>query len=174
MLQRMFFRSESREACGASFSCRANQIEDLILRGKLFVIYGDFSVRPFRRLSSSMVNIWFSKAPHNGGQPCLVISNLRFDCLGKKSRAEDASHLLRTLCAPRNAPVNRLSRFSSRSLSTVSAMREPSFMGLSGLEPPTSRLSGVRSNQLSYKPKNPAATYSPVPSPAKYHRPLKS
>ena len=26
------------------------------------------------------------------------------------------------------------------------------FMGLSGLEPPTSRLSGVRSNLLSYKP----------------------
>ena len=31
-----------------------------------------------------------------------------------------------------------------------SAMPEP--VGLSGLEPPTSRLSGVRSNQLSYKP----------------------
>ena len=27
-----------------------------------------------------------------------------------------------------------------------------SLMGLSGLEPPTSRLSGVRSNRLSYKP----------------------
>ena len=27
-------------------------------------------------------------------------------------------------------------------------------MGLSGLEPPTSRLSGVRSNRLSYKPKS--------------------
>ena len=26
------------------------------------------------------------------------------------------------------------------------------YMGLSGLEPPTSRLSGVRSNRLSYKP----------------------
>ena len=40
-------------------------------------------------------------------------------------------------------------------------------MGLSGLEPPTSRLSGVRSNRLSYKPfKNPATTYSPMPSPA--------
>ena len=43
----------------------------------------------------------------------------------------------------------------------------PILMGLSGLEPPTSRLSGVRSNQLSYKPLfNLAATYSPMPSPA--------
>ena len=50
-------------------------------------------------------------------------------------------------------------------------------MGLSGLEPPTSRLSGVRSNQLSYKPIffcNLAATYSPTPSPVQYHRPLRS
>ena len=30
-----------------------------------------------------------------------------------------------------------------------------SLMGLSGLEPPTSRLSGVRSNRLSYKPSAP-------------------
>ena len=48
-------------------------------------------------------------------------------------------------------------------------------MGLSGLEPPTSRLSGVRSNRLSYKPlfffKNSAATYSPTPSPVQYPRP---
>ena len=61
-------------------------------------------------------------------------------------------------------------------------------MGLNGLEPSTSRLSGVRSNQLSYKPIcvtrlitgniwnkfSLAATYSPMPSPAQYHRPLKS
>ena len=62
-------------------------------------------------------------------------------------------------------------------------------MGLSGLEPPTSRLSGVRSNRLSYRPipawhdhkacaagpchtcvwvfvMAPAATCSPMPSPA--------
>ena len=32
-------------------------------------------------------------------------------------------------------------------------------MGLSGLEPPTSRLSGVRSNQLSYKPKRPVTKF---------------
>ena len=39
-------------------------------------------------------------------------------------------------------------------------------VGLSGLEPPTSRLSGVRSNRLSYKPIYLAATCSPMPSPA--------
>ena len=33
-------------------------------------------------------------------------------------------------------------------------------MGLSGLEPPTSRLSGVRSNRLSYKPLSFRAGYS--------------
>ena len=38
-------------------------------------------------------------------------------------------------------------------------------VGLSGLEPPTSRLSGVRSNRLSYKPINLAATYFPIPLP---------
>ena len=49
-------------------------------------------------------------------------------------------------------------------------------MGLSGLEPPTSRLSGVRSNRLSYKPIffcNLAATYSPTPSPVQYPRPAR-
>ena len=38
-------------------------------------------------------------------------------------------------------------------------------MGLNGLEPSTSRLSGVRSNRLSYKPINLAATYFPIPLP---------
>ena len=48
-------------------------------------------------------------------------------------------------------------------------------MGLSGLEPPTSRLSGVRSNQLSYEPiLNPATTYFPGQSPTKYLRPIVS
>ena len=42
----------------------------------------------------------------------------------------------------------------------------PYSVGLNGLEPSTSRLSGVRSNQLSYKPIfNPAATCSPTSSP---------
>jgi hypothetical protein len=34
-------------------------------------------------------------------------------------------------------------------------------MGLSGLEPPTSRLSGVRSNRLSYKPSSDDGLYAP-------------
>ena len=48
------------------------------------------------------------------------------------------------------------------------------------LELPTSRLSGVRSNRLSYKPAVTtffiilAPTYSPTPSPVQYLRPLKS
>ena len=47
-------------------------------------------------------------------------------------------------------------------------------VGLGGLEPPTSRLSGVRSNHLSYEPINLATTYSPSQSPDKYHQPLRS
>ena len=39
---------------------------------------------------------------------------------------------------------------NSRLCFTVMAYLKP--LGLSGLEPPTSRLSGVRSNLLSYKP----------------------
>ena len=35
-------------------------------------------------------------------------------------------------------------------------------MGTSGLEPPTSRLSGVRSNQLSYRPQKIKAKYGLV------------
>ena len=35
-------------------------------------------------------------------------------------------------------------------------------LGLSGLEPPTSRLSGVRSNRLSYKPIFPAVLFTPA------------
>ena len=42
----------------------------------------------------------------------------------------------------------------------------PIGVGLNGLEPPTSRLSGVRSNQLSYKPAKLATTCFPMPSPA--------
>ena len=37
-------------------------------------------------------------------------------------------------------------------LALYAAKRTVSVVGLSGLEPPTSRLSGVRSNRLSYKP----------------------
>ena len=40
--------------------------------------------------------------------------------------------------------------------------RTVSVVGLSGLEPPTSRLSGVRSNRLSYKPIFPAFRLSPL------------
>ncbi len=36
--------------------------------------------------------------------------------------------------------------------SPISETRSPTLVGLGGLEPPTSRLSSARSNQLSYKP----------------------
>ena len=39
-----------------------------------------------------------------------------------------------------------------RSPSWAKAPEHKKMVGLSGLEPPTSRLSGVRSNQLSYRP----------------------
>ena len=38
-------------------------------------------------------------------------------------------------------------------------------LGLSGLEPPTSRLSGVRSNRLSYKP---SSSFSPLTLPSHF------
>ena len=41
-------------------------------------------------------------------------------------------------------------QYKAYSLNLTAKSYKP--MGLSGLEPPTSRLSGVRSNQLSYKP----------------------
>ena len=51
--------------------------------------------------------------------------------------------------------VFKVHSFSVQALQTDSSYLEKSkdfSMGLSGLEPPTSRLSGVRSNRLSYKP----------------------
>ena len=52
-----------------------------------------------------------------------------------------------------------LSLFSFQGASTPLSQ---SLVGLSGLEPPTSRLSGVRSNRLSYKPIFPAVkSYRP-------------
>ena len=54
--------------------------------------------------------------------------------------------------------------FSRYMLGAINSTIAP--VGLSGLEPPTSRLSGVRSNRLSYKPfLYPAPTCSPISSP---------
>ena len=46
----------------------------------------------------------------------------------------------------------QFSRYNIRLTHLTSRLNFYKPMGLSGLEPPTSRLSGVRSNQLSYKP----------------------
>ena len=50
-------------------------------------------------------------------------------------------------------------RYQAYSLNLTAKSYKP--MGLSGLEPPTSRLSGVRSNRLSYKPICPAFRFFP-------------
>ena len=42
--------------------------------------------------------------------------------------------------------------FKVQNISKTARRFYSKLVGLSGLEPPTSRLSGVRSNQLSYKP----------------------
>ena len=46
----------------------------------------------------------------------------------------------------------QFSRYNIRLTHLTSRLNFYKPLGLSGLEPPTSRLSGVRSNQLSYKP----------------------
>ena len=51
--------------------------------------------------------------------------------------------------------VGEFNLLNSRALGgclSISASCHPNAMGSSGLEPPTSRLSGARSNQLSYEP----------------------
>ena len=47
-----------------------------------------------------------------------------------------------------------LSQLSYGPLSNASPPRRSKVVGLRGIEPPTSPLSGVRSNQLSYRPNN--------------------
>ena len=44
-----------------------------------------------------------------------------------------------------------------------------SLVGLSGLEPPTLRLSVVRSSQLSYRPSSPQTSLHSLPAPPKAH-----
>ena len=44
-------------------------------------------------------------------------------------------------------------RIAASLLPFLPAAKKETLVGSSGLEPPTSRLSGVRSNQLSYEPK---------------------
>ena len=67
---------------------------------------------------------------------------------GFDGRAAFSRSLFR-LCAFRR---KRFGLAFSRSLFRLCAFRRKRLVGLSGLEPPTSRLSGVRSNHLSYKP----------------------
>ena len=50
------------------------------------------------------------------------------------------------------ATLRKVYLFSNLRLRFRSSSLRKQCMGLSGLEPPTSRLSGVRSNRLSYKP----------------------
>ena len=55
---------------------------------------------------------------------------------------------------PTNSPYGIRTRVTAVKRRCLNPLTNgPNFMGTSGLEPPTSRLSGVRSNHLSYAPK---------------------
>ena len=131
-------------------------------------------IRPSTECASSS-QCQRSRAGKNGGgsrscspaiwpssRSALARSTKLINCIGKDKKLRSARHVVKTFrvqtwwsqtgsnrrphaCKARALPTELWPRFKTR--------RHPkAVVGLGGLEPPTSRLSSARSNQLSYKP----------------------
>ena len=96
----------------------------------------------------------------------LTIELLMFNCINQLSLCMKFSRYIRCFpTASGDGEIRTHDPLLARQV--LSQLSYAPIMGLSGLEPPTSRLSGVRSNRLSYKPIfNLATTCFPMPSPA--------
>ena len=98
-------------------------------------------------LRSSSLNLLFPSLPSVAVQGSFACFRLlvAFRCLVSISMK----------CLFRNIPHGLMfdSVFGFQGTNSFLLWNLPIPMGLSGLEPPTSRLSGVRSNRLSYKPR---------------------
>ena len=108
------------------------------------------SRRLYMRRSRGWVNLWFTKLTY--------VRNFMFDNYVIDVFFLSLRLSANALALPDNAFVSRTFEKIFFKLTCMQFSRyNPGLyylcpMGLSGLEPPTSRLSGVRSNQLSYKP----------------------
>ena len=137
----------------------------------MFLLY-PFTEKLFL-ISFSLLIIVFALFNFQSAQASLVLS--RLSCFYTASRVFTSSEPLRFLFSfacfvasflflhslPRLYKPQTFNGLLSASLASASCKPqrffsllpyEKSLVGLSGLEPPTSRLSGVRSNRLSYKP----------------------
>ena len=86
---------------------------------------------------------------------CAVFKELSQKLLGgdEENRTPDPLLARQVLSQLSYTPTNSLARACfGNSLPPARPKKLKALVGLGGLEPPTSRLSGVRSNQLSYKP----------------------
>ena len=101
-----------------------------------------------RLLSQTLIDVFLSYVLNVFYQGCLIF--IKLSCMQFSRYNQRLIHLTSRLNYLQAYGLKWTFAHNSQLYSIGSGSVKP--MGLSGLEPPTSRLSGVRSNQLSYKP----------------------